>query len=144
MFIGRKNELKSLCELYETDGFGMSVIYGRRRIGKSTLINEFIKDKRAIFYTATKVGKERNLELFAKQVVSVLDPAFENATFASVESVFDFISKKMTDHKLILVIDDLPYWAEKDEALLSLLQKYIDTDWKPRNLMIILLSLIHI
>ena len=42
MFIGRKNELKSLCELYETDGFGMSVIYGRRRIGKSTLINEFI------------------------------------------------------------------------------------------------------
>ena len=138
MFIGRKNELKSLYELYEKDGFGMSVIYGRRRIGKSTLINEFIKDKRAIFYTATKVGKERNLELFAKQVVSVLDPAFENATFASVESVFDFISKKMTDHKLILVIDELPYWAEKDEALLSILQKYIDTDWKPRNLMIIL------
>lgn len=50
MFVGREDELKSLQELYDKDGFGMSVIYGRRRIGKSTLITEFIKNKKAIFY----------------------------------------------------------------------------------------------
>ena len=138
MFVGREDELKSLQELYNKEGFGMSVIYGRRRIGKSTLITEFIKDKKAIFYTATKVGKERNLELFSKQVVSVLDPAFEQAAFASTEAVFDFISRKMPKEKLIIVIDELPYWAEKDEALLSVLQKYIDTEWNDKNLMIIL------
>ena len=77
MFVGRESELKSLQEIYNKDGFGMSVIYGRRRIGKSTLITEFIKNKKTIFYTATKVGRERNLELFSKQVVSVLDPDFE-------------------------------------------------------------------
>lgn len=138
MFVGREDELKSLQELYNKEGFGMSVIYGRRRIGKSTLITEFIKNKKAIFYTATKVGKERNLELFSKQVVSVLDPAFEQVAFASTEAVFDFISRKMPKEKLIIVIDELPYWAEKDEALLSVLQKYIDTEWNDKNLMIIL------
>ena len=54
MFIGRERELASLKEFYEKDGIGMTVIYGRRRIGKSTLITEFAKDKKTIFYTATK------------------------------------------------------------------------------------------
>ena len=61
MFIGRRKELDAMQSLYDKDGFGMMVIYGRRRIGKSTLINEFIKNKNAIFYTATKVGQNRNL-----------------------------------------------------------------------------------
>ena len=52
MFIGRERELGSLKEFYDRDGIGMTVIYGRRRIGKSTLIAEFVKDKKAIFYTA--------------------------------------------------------------------------------------------
>ena len=69
MFIGRERELASLKEFYDKDGIGMTVIYGRRRIGKSTLIAEFVKDKKTIFYTATKVGKTRNLELFSRQVV---------------------------------------------------------------------------
>ena len=138
MFIGREKELASLQELYNKDGFGMTVIYGRRRIGKSTLITEFIKDKKTIFYTATKVGKERNLELFTKQVISVLDPDMEGASFPSTEAVFDFIGKKIADNKVILVIDELPYWAEKDDSLLSILQKYIDTEWKEKNLKIIL------
>lgn len=138
MFIGRDRELQTLQELYEKDGFGMSVIYGRRRIGKSTLIVEFVKDKKAIFYTATKVGKEKNLELFSKQVLAALDSAFEDTVFSSVEAVFDFITKKMPEEKLIIVIDELPYWAERDEALLSVMQKYIDTKWNHKNLMIIL------
>lgn len=74
MFIGRERELASLKEFYDKDGIGMTVIYGRRRIGKSTLITEFVKDKKTIFYTATKVGKNRNLELFSKQVVDLLMP----------------------------------------------------------------------
>ena len=126
MFIGRRKELDAMQSLYDKDGFGMMVIYGRRRIGKSTLINEFIKNKNAIFYTATKVGQNRNLELFAKQVISVLDPDFESASFPSTEDIFNFITKKLPDKKIVLVIDELPYWAEKDDSLLSILQKYID------------------
>lgn len=138
MFIGRERELASLNEFYEKDGIGMTVIYGRRRIGKSTLITEFVKDKKTIFYTATKVGKNRNLELFSRQVVDLFMPGVENISFNTIEAVFDFIDKNVKDDKLVLVIDELPYWAEKDDALLSVLQKYIDTIWNDKNLKIIL------
>lgn len=138
MFIGREQELQSLKEFYNKDGIGMTVIYGRRRIGKSTLITEFIKDKKAIFYTATKVGANRNLELFSQQVLDLLMPGMTDISFLTTEAVFDFIAKNMGDEKLILVIDELPYWAEKDDALLSVLQKYIDTVWHHKNLKIIL------
>ena len=138
MFIGREKELKTLEDLYSKDGIGMTIIYGRRRIGKSTLIAEFIKNKKAIFYTATKVGKERNIELFARQVVATLLPALDNIKFESLESIFDFINKTIGKEKLILVIDELPYWAEKDDALLSILQKYVDSIWNDKNLKIIL------
>ena len=140
MFIGRERELKSLNEVYSKAGFGMTIIYGRRRVGKSYLITEFIKDKKAIFYTATKVGAKRNLELFSKQVLDVLDPEYSDATFPSIESVLDILTRKLSesDEKIIIVIDELPYWAEKDEALLSILQKYIDTKWLDKNFMLIL------
>ena len=116
----------------------MTVIYGRRRIGKSTLIAEFIRDKKAIFYTATKVGKNRNLELFSKQVIDVLMPGVEDISFKTTEAVFDFIDKNIGNDKIIIVIDELPYWAEKDNALLSVLQKYIDRVWNDKALKIIL------
>lgn len=138
MFIGRERELASLKEFYDKDGIGMTVIYGRRRIGKSTLITEFAKDKKTIFYTATKVGKNRNLELFSKQVVDMLMPGVEDISFNTTEAVFDFIDKNIGDEKVVLVIDELPYWAERDDALLSILQKYIDTVWNDKNLKIIL------
>lgn len=138
MFIGRERELKSLNAFYDRDGIGMTVLYGRRRIGKSTLIAEFVKDKKTIFYTATKVGKNRNLELFSKQVLDVIMPGIEDISFSTIEAVFDFIDKNIGEDKVILVIDELPYWAEKDEALLSVLQKYIDTVWNNKNLKVIL------
>ena len=140
MFIGRERELKTLEEIYGKNGFGMIVIYGRRRIGKSTLIREFLKGKKSIFYTATKVGAERNLELFSKQVMDTLEPNYPDIVFPSVEGILDVITNKLEaeKEKLVLVIDELPYWAEKNEALLSVLQKYMDTKWLDKNFMVIL------
>lgn len=138
MFIGREKELKSLQEFYDKEGLGLVVIYGRRRVGKSTLINEFVKDKKSIFYTATKVGCKRNLQLFSKQVIDYFNLGLENVYFESLESSFDFIDKNIGEDKLVLVIDELPYWAEKDDGLLSIIQKYMDTIWKDKNIKIVL------
>ena len=138
MFIGREKELKILQDFYDKEGTSLTIIYGRRRIGKSTLINEFVKDKKVIFYTATKVGKERNIELFSKQVLSTFLPEITNIKFENIEDILDFINQSIKNEKVILVIDELPYWAEKDDSLLSILQKYIDTIWNDKNLKIIL------
>lgn len=58
-------------------------------------------DKKTIFYTATKVGKNRNLELFSKQVVDLLMPGVESISFHTTEAVFDFIDKNIGDKKLV-------------------------------------------
>lgn len=68
----------------------------------------------------------------------MLEPNLENVTFPEIEDVLDFISNRLGEEKLVLVIDEFPYWAEKDEALLSILQKYIDSKWMGKNLMLIL------
>lgn len=59
MFVGREQELASLEEFYAKDGIGMTVIYGRRRIGKSTLITEFVKDKKSCILYGNKNRKNQ-------------------------------------------------------------------------------------
>ena len=68
MFIGRENELSDLNDMYNQNKFQLFVLYGRRRVGKTTLINEFCKNKDAIFYSAEHSNNKLNLEKFFGQV----------------------------------------------------------------------------
>ena len=61
MFIGRNQELTALNKLYQEDSFQFAVIYGRRRIGKTSLINQFLKGKRAIYFTGLEENALENL-----------------------------------------------------------------------------------
>ena len=99
-FIGRADELRKLNELYETEGFHMAVVYGRRRIGKSTLLTKFIQDKKAVYYVATKVGTQRNVELLTKEVMSVIAPEMMNVSFHELEDLLSFMSTQITDEKM--------------------------------------------
>ena len=63
-FIGRDRELAQLNETFSKEGFQMAVIYGKRRVGKTTLLNRFSEGKRSVFYTAIETGKEINQEPF--------------------------------------------------------------------------------
>ena len=60
MFIGRKRELSELNRLYNSDKFEFAVIYGRRRVGKTELINQFINDKKAIYFTGVETNAKQN------------------------------------------------------------------------------------
>ena len=54
MFVGRHQELEQLNQAYQENDFQFTVIYGRRRIGKTSLINEFLKNKKSIYYLTLK------------------------------------------------------------------------------------------
>ena len=66
MFIGRNTELKTLDKLYRSNKFEFAVIYGRRRVGKTALINEFSRDKDTIFFTGVETNATHNLENFSR------------------------------------------------------------------------------
>ena len=92
MFIGRENELNELNMLYEQDRFHLFVLYGRRRVGKTTLLNEFCKNKDVIFYSAEQSNNKLNLEKFSSLVFQFYNET-TLAPFASWENAL-YISMK--------------------------------------------------
>ena len=73
MFIGRHRELRDLQEGQESPGSELCVLYGRRRIGKSTLLEEFVRDKPAFFYLAGREPKSRQLARFVRELGDAID-----------------------------------------------------------------------
>ncbi len=69
MFVGRKKELSILNKLYSSNRFEFAVIYGRRRVGKTALINEFVKDKEVIFFTGVESNEKQNLYNFSRCII---------------------------------------------------------------------------
>lgn len=136
-FIGREKELAELNELYVQDKFQLFVLYGRRRVGKTTLLNEFCKDKDTIFYSAEQSNNKLNLEKFSQLVFSFygeehLEP------FASWSNALSYIEERQNGKRLILVIDEFPYLVKKNRALLSELQHLIDHKLKNGKLFMVL------
>ena len=137
MFIGRENELADLNDMYNQNKFQLFVLYGRRRVGKTTLINEFCKNKDAIFYSAEQSNNKLNLEKFSDQVFqfyseNTLEP------FSSWANALTYINDRQKDKRLIIVFDEFPYLVKKNKALLSELQHLIDHKLQYGNLFIIL------
>lgn len=124
-FIGREKELADLNELYLQDKFQLFVLYGRRRVGKTTLLNEFCKGKDTVFYSAEQSNDKLNLEKFSSLVFSFYGES-NLEPFSSWTNALSYIDERQKDKRLVLVIDEFPYLVKKNKALLSELQHLID------------------
>ena len=129
-FIGRETELKALEDAYEKDDFQMAVVYGRRRIGKTTLLRQFCQGKKSVFFTAIKSTSQRNTDLFGKCALNALAPEMRLSSFQSFDALCSFLGEQSRNERVIVVIDELPYMAKKDDSITSTLQKYIDEEWQ--------------
>ncbi len=137
MFIGRESELQELNMLYKKQTFQMFVLYGRRRVGKTTLLNEFCKDKPSIFYAAEQTNDKMNLEKFSRLVFEYYkETNLEN--FSSWDRAIGYINEKQQDEQLVLVFDEFPYLANVNPGLMSILQHLIDHKLLGSKLFIIL------
>ncbi|MCL2501222.1 MAG: ATP-binding protein [Defluviitaleaceae bacterium] len=136
MFLGREKELNTLREAYAKPEFTFIPIYGRRRVGKTQLIEEFIRGKRAIFFTAINRGTYKsNLELLSKAIFNDGESA---PVYGSFYDAMDGIHEQAKRGKLIFVIDEFPYLAQSDESILSILQQFIDLKFMKTDMMLIL------
>ena len=139
MFYGRDSEIKKLTEMYNSNKFECAVIYGRRRVGKTTLIKEICKDKKAIYFVAREAGSTVNLTNFSNDVYSVTAKELaEKSFFADWEKAFDYIYQISKDERIILAIDEYPYLAEGYRPVSSILQAQIDHKFKDSKLFLIL------
>lgn len=138
MFIGREREMKALERLYTSDKFEFVVMYGRRRVGKTVLINEFINDKKAIYFMGIESNAKQNLENFSKSIMECANEMNTEMSFMSFQSALEYVFKLAENERLILAIDEYPYVARSSKSLASTLQLLIDKYKDTSKLMLII------
>jgi AAA+ ATPase superfamily predicted ATPase len=117
VFADRERELKALEQRFSSDNFEFVVIYGRRRIGKTSLILEALKDKEHVYYLATEA--KNNLAKFKRTV---------EAIFPSVRHVReDWESLLLALKDKVIVFDEFPYLIKEDSSIVSVFQKIVDS-----------------
>lgn len=125
MFIGRDRELIELNKRYNSGRKEFGVIYGRRRIGKSALISQFLCDKNGILFQAKKDNAYGNLRSFSFALNKVINYP-KNYVFNEWEEAFDAIIEYARGERFVLVIDEYPYIVEQDSSFPSILQEFVD------------------
>ncbi len=138
MFIGRNRELETLNRLYRSDKFEFVVIYGRRRVGKTALINHFIDEKKAIYFMGVESNEKQNLENFSKSIIAFSSGIQAETSFSSYQAALEYAFKLAENERIILAIDEYPYVARSSKSLASTLQMLIDKYKDNSKLMIIL------
>jgi len=139
IFIDRENELKFLEEKFKKEKPELIIIYGRRRVGKTFLIKNFIKNKRAIYYLATKEKEEKQ----AKEISQILSYFFKDNTlainpFTNYSQILTYLHEKSKNERLIFVIDEFGYLLEASPYISSVLQKFWDEYFSESKIFLIL------
>ena len=138
-FVDRELEMETLQNEYERDGSALVVLYGRRRVGKTTLISEFIKDKKALFFLASEEAESQNRNAFKEKVADFIDSdLLWSADIKSWDVLFKTIMDTPFDSKPVIVLDEFQYLGKANPAFPSIIQRIWEEILKDKSVMLIL------
>lgn len=138
-FIDRIDELETLEREYDKDSAAFVVIYGRRRVGKTTLINHFCEGKKSIYFLATEENESENRNSFKNLVSDNFgNELLASASLTNWEPIFKVIAEKFRQERLVLVIDEFQYLCKATPTFSSIIQKIWDETLQKENVMLIL------
>lgn len=138
-FIDREQELQTLQAEYDRPGSALVVLYGRRRVGKTTLISEFIRDKHALFFLASEESEAQNRALFKEKAADFLDSdLLRHAEVKNWDTIFRAILDAPHPSKPVLVLDEFQYLGRSNPAFPSVFQRIWEEILKNRSVMVIL------
>ena len=139
-FIGRKEELEKLNRAMQADGMNVSLIYGRRRVGKSELVSQALSKIRGkkLYYECKQVAEGSNVNGLSEILSESM--GLPKLAFSSMESLLDYIFELSAKEKIILVLDEYPYLRESIKGMDSILQTMIDKHRKKSKITLILLG----
>lgn len=138
-FVNRNTERKFLQNEFEKNESSLVIIYGRRRIGKTTLLSEFIRDKDALFFLATEESENENRNAFTKKVAEYTNnELLKNSIVDDWETLFSYLASFNPEKRKLIIIDEFQYIGKSNPAFVSKMQKIWDTILKNANVMIVL------
>lgn len=136
-FVDRDYELKGLEEKYSSEGSDLFIIYGRRRIGKTTLTKEFSREKPSFYFLCRRQDYSLEVERLKDQYAEEQD-VFLPETKDLTELFKEISGKLPEDEKFIFIIDEFPYWIEENNEVLSEMQYIWDEVLNGENIFMIL------
>lgn len=138
-FVDRELEMETLQNEYERDGSALVVLYGRRRVGKTTLISKFIKEKKALFFLASEEAEAQNRNAFKEKVAEFIDSdLLRSADIKSWDVLFKTIMDTPFDSKPVIVLDEFQYLGKANPAFPSIFQRIWEEILKDKSVMVIL------
>lgn len=138
-FIDREAEMKTLEQEYKREGSSLVILYGRRRVGKTTLISEFIKNKNAMFLLASEESEVQNRNAFKEKAAAFIkSDLLMDASVSSWDTIFKAIMDTSFDTKPVIVIDEFQYIGKSNPAFPSVFQRIWEEILKNKSVMVIL------
>ncbi len=145
MFVGRTHEIELLNEMYNSDKSELVVLYGRRRVGKSSLVRKFAERKTCFYVFEAVEGESTPSQIrhFTEQLKrQTQDPVLESVNFQTWDMVFSYLTDRIVNQpgkkKRILFFDEIQWMAVGRSKLISLLKFYWDIHWKAKPVLLIL------
>lgn len=132
-FVNRKDELSTLNTLFKSGKAHLVIVYGRRRVGKTRLLFEFLKGKNGLYFYVPRGGEEIVLSEFSKVVEQEF---FRGFKFSDFRSFLEYLSKKF-EERTVVVIDEFQRLSELEGAI-SLVQKFWDEKFSNQKTMLVL------
>lgn len=138
-FIDREDEIRTLENEYARKGSALVILYGRRRVGKTTLISEFIKDKPALFFLASEESEAQNRSEFKDRAAEFINnDLLRDAKVSSWDTIFKTIMQTDFEAKPVIVIDEFQYIGKSNPAFPSVFQRIWEEQLKDKPVMVIL------
>lgn len=138
-FVNREKELAFLEQEWKAKGAKLIILYGKRRVGKTELILQLIKDKKSLYFLGDKVPDNLQIKKFSQMVGGFFgDPVLATRGFEDWEETLKYISGKK--ERFVLVIDEFPYLIESNSAISSIFQKGWDLYLKKSSVLLILMG----
>ncbi len=137
--IDREEETAFLEEAYEQNKSQLIVLYGRRRVGKTYLLQHFMRGKKHAYYLCTKGNEIEQIRLLSRMIGETFnDTALTLSPFSDWRSLFIYLYEKAQKEKFILAIDEFPYLINANSAITSIFQKYWDEYLSKTKTMLVL------
>ena len=138
-FVDRELEMQTLNQEYGRRGSSLVVLYGRRRVGKTTLISEFIKGKQALFFLASEESEAQNRAAFKDKAADFIGSGLlKEAEVKNWDTIFKAIADTAFASKPVIVMDEFQYIGRSNPAFPSIFQRVWEETLKDKPIMVIL------
>ncbi len=135
-FKNRVSELKLLNGLYEKGAPKLIILYGRRRVGKTELLKEFLKKHKGLYILARQESEREQLRSASRSVAEFFnDDVLRLSPFSSWDALFAYIASKP---RMPVVFDEFPYMVQSSKKVTSILQDHWDNNLSEKNAFIVL------